>query len=234
MGGQRAQLERPLDVLVGTPQRVMQHAGARAGGRAWVYGMCGRVSHRVRGEAGHAGQPAMVTGDRGGPAPRSGAGAVAPSGPSDTRACCSPSINQSLTVTLKPAVPPRSLNRSTTEKADLYCGDVEAVVLGSHPPINSCRAPAPQRRPTCTMATWRWWCWTRRTPCLTAASGQRFASPCARLLPAAPPAAWAAACSLACQRMPLDALPRVEATRAAVPPLSSARRASPPDCPRRR
>ena len=27
MGSQREQLERPLDVLVGTPQRVMQHAG---------------------------------------------------------------------------------------------------------------------------------------------------------------------------------------------------------------
>ena len=27
MGSQKGQLERPLDVLVGTPQRVMQHAG---------------------------------------------------------------------------------------------------------------------------------------------------------------------------------------------------------------
>jgi superfamily II DNA/RNA helicase len=27
MGGQREALERALDVLVGTPQRVMQHAG---------------------------------------------------------------------------------------------------------------------------------------------------------------------------------------------------------------
>jgi hypothetical protein len=27
LGGQREQLERALDVLVGTPQRVMQHAG---------------------------------------------------------------------------------------------------------------------------------------------------------------------------------------------------------------
>jgi len=27
MGSQREQLERPLDLLVGTPQRIMQHAG---------------------------------------------------------------------------------------------------------------------------------------------------------------------------------------------------------------
>ena len=31
MGAQREQLARALDVLVGTPQRVMQHAGARTG-----------------------------------------------------------------------------------------------------------------------------------------------------------------------------------------------------------
>lgn len=33
MGSQREQLERPLDVLVGTPQRVMQHAGEACCGR---------------------------------------------------------------------------------------------------------------------------------------------------------------------------------------------------------
>lgn len=37
MGSQREQLERPLDVLVGTPQRVMQHAGAsRLPGCCWA------------------------------------------------------------------------------------------------------------------------------------------------------------------------------------------------------
>jgi superfamily II DNA/RNA helicase len=36
MGTQKEQLERPLDVLVGTPQRVMQHAGAARCGWGWV------------------------------------------------------------------------------------------------------------------------------------------------------------------------------------------------------
>ena len=40
MGGQREQLERPLDVLVGTPQRVMQHAGGRRVKHCWARCRC--------------------------------------------------------------------------------------------------------------------------------------------------------------------------------------------------
>lgn len=104
MGGQREQLERALDVLVGTPQRVMQHAGAPAlAGRgptqrphaeAWTHLCCMVICVQIT---------------RGGQA-------LTPWRPLHPRH-------------LAPAPTPPLPHLPRADKAHLYYGDVEVVVL---------------------------------------------------------------------------------------------------------
>ena len=109
MGTQREQLERALDVLVGTPQRVMQHAGE------WV---------------------------------RAG---VAPAG-----GCRAAWKGEGLAARL----------------AERCAAQTITVRL----PLAHAHAHPAQTRHTCIMAMWRWWCWMRLTPCLTAGLGPRWAA----------------------------------------------------------
>lgn len=157
MGSQKEQLERPLDVLVGTPQRVMQHAGGcwralpaglKASGGCWqassgvVNGLLAAACVHVRSLAACRWVLAAVGG-------RSMQARKAKVGGLGRRRLC--------------------VRKHQAAPCCLCTGHDSAPRLVSAPS----RCLAVQKGPKCTTVMWRWWSWMRRTPCLTAASGPR-------------------------------------------------------------